>query len=92
MTNGTDEPPTLIVRRTISIARERVFDAWLDPARLALFMRPRGEGHADVTVDPRVGGSFRIVMITRPAREGTVPPHVLAHRPSKTTGLHLAVE
>jgi len=52
----------LVVRRLIPIDRERVFDAWLDPARLARFMCPTTAKRATADVDPRVGGRFRIVM------------------------------
>jgi uncharacterized protein YndB with AHSA1/START domain len=51
------------VRRFIPVPRERVFAAWLDPASLAQWMRPKGMTDAKVEVDPRVGGKFRIVMI-----------------------------
>ncbi len=54
---------TLSIRRTIKASPEAVFAAWLDPATITRFMA----GGADQTVteartDPRVGGSFRIVM------------------------------
>jgi len=54
---------SLTVERTIAAPHEQVFDAWLDPAMLARFMLP-GEGMSVPTAetDPRVGGSFRIVM------------------------------
>jgi uncharacterized protein YndB with AHSA1/START domain len=52
----------LVVRRVIPIRRERVFDAWLDPVRLARFMCPTTAKRATAEVDPRVGGRFRIVM------------------------------
>lgn len=52
---------TLVVRRTIPVAREDVFAAWLDAASLATWMCP-GEARSTAEVDPRVGGSFRIVM------------------------------
>jgi len=52
----------LVVRRLIPIPRERVFDAWLDPARLARFMLPMTTARATAEVDPRVGGRFRILM------------------------------
>src|SRR5205085_9730927 len=54
---------TLVVRRFIPAARERVFAAWLNPASLAQWMRPGGMTDARVQVDPRVDGKFRIVMI-----------------------------
>src|SRR4051794_2960908 len=57
---------TLVVRRVIPAPRERVFAAWLDPARLSKWMRPGGVTGATVEVDPKVGGKFRIVMIEGP--------------------------
>lgn len=56
----------LTVRRTIGAPRQKVFDAWLSPAKLALFMRTAKDG----LVAPRVetdavkGGRFLIVMAT----------------------------
>ena len=52
----------LVVRRVIPVARERVFAAWLDPVSLARWMCPGPVVGADVELDPRVGGKFRIVM------------------------------
>ena len=54
--------PVLVVRRQLAVPRERVFEAWLDSGSLAQWMRPMGCTHATVTVDPRVGGGFRILM------------------------------
>ena len=59
---------TLVVRRFIPVPRERVFEAWLDPASLKQWMRPGGMTDATAEVDPRVGGRFRIVMIEGPKR------------------------
>ena len=69
MTSG-DAKPVLVVRRQIAVPRARVFEAWLDSESLAQWMRPGAMTHATVTVDPRVGGGFRIVMQGRP--EGDV--------------------
>ncbi len=78
---GTDEAaPVLVVRRQIAVRRERVFQAWLDSESLAQWMRPGNFTHATVSVDPRVGGGFRIMMEGRP--EGDVE-----HR-----GEYLAIE
>jgi uncharacterized protein YndB with AHSA1/START domain len=54
---------TLTVQRTLKASPEAVYAAWLDPATIRRFMA----GGADQTVteartDPRVGGTFRIVM------------------------------
>ena len=79
--NATDQTtPVLVVRRQMAVPRERVFQAWLDSESLAHWMRPAGTTHATVTVDPRVGGGFRIVM------EGA--PHGCVEH----TGEYLAIE
>jgi glutathione S-transferase len=62
MTATDEAAPVLVVRRQIAVRRERVFEAWLDSASLARWMRPGDCTTATVTVDPRVGGGFRIVM------------------------------
>jgi uncharacterized protein YndB with AHSA1/START domain len=62
MTGMKEEAPVLVVRRQMAVPRERVFRAWLDSESLAHWMRPMDCTNATVTVDPRVGGGFRIVM------------------------------
>jgi uncharacterized protein YndB with AHSA1/START domain len=62
MTAIDEAAPVLVVRRQIAVPRERVFEAWLDSESLAQWMRPGSFTRATVTVDPRVGGGFRIVM------------------------------
>jgi len=59
----TDESASasLVVRRTIPVPREEVFAAWLDPETLPTWMCPGG-GRTTAQLDPKVGGSFRIVM------------------------------
>ena len=52
----------VVVRRTIDAPAEALFDAWLNPDSLALWMRPRGVSHSEAKVDPEVGGAFEIVM------------------------------
>ena len=75
----------VVVRRTIPIPRERVFDAWLDPERLARFMRPGSTGRTTAKVDARVGGRFRIVMFHANAKVGTehTGEYLLIERPSR---------
>ena len=62
MTVVDEAAPVLVVRRHMAVPRERVFEAWLDSESLAHWMRPGTMTHATVTVDPRVGGGFRIAM------------------------------
>jgi glutathione S-transferase len=62
MTATDEAAPVLVVRRQIAVPRARVFEAWLDSESLAHWMRPGDCTTARVTVDPRVGGRFRIVM------------------------------
>jgi len=80
MTATDEHAPVLVVRRQMAVPRERVFAAWLDSDSLARWMCPMGVTRATVTVDPRVGGGFRIVM------EGT------AHGAVEHTGEYLAIE
>jgi uncharacterized protein YndB with AHSA1/START domain len=81
MTVTDEAAPVLVVRRQIAVPRERVFEAWLDSESLAQWMRPLDFTHATVTVDPRVGGGFRIVM------EGRTDGGDYEHR-----GEYLAIE
>ena len=62
MTAIDDSAEPLVVRRLISVPRELVFAAWLDPVSLAQWMCPGSVTGATVEIDPRVGGQFRIVM------------------------------
>ena len=81
MTVTDDAGPVLVVRRQIPVPRERVFAAWLDSESLAEWMRPGDFGHSIVTVDPRVGGGFRILMQKGPT-----------HDPIEHRGEYLAIE
>lgn len=67
---------TLTVRRTIAASAEELFDAWLDPESLAVWMRPGATKDTTVEVDARVGGAFRIVMHT----PGGPVPHTGSYR------------
>ncbi len=62
MTPAPAPETELVVRRLVRAARERVFAAWLDPVSLSRWMCPGTVFGADVWLDPRVGGKFRIVM------------------------------
>jgi uncharacterized protein YndB with AHSA1/START domain len=58
----TSAAPRVEVATTIRAPRDRVFDAWLDPDRLARFLCAGDTHVARIEVDPRVGGMFHVVM------------------------------
>jgi uncharacterized protein YndB with AHSA1/START domain len=62
MTAGEERPDRLIVRRVMRAAREAVFAAWTDPESMREWMCPGDIMSADAQLDPRPGGSYRIVM------------------------------
>jgi uncharacterized protein YndB with AHSA1/START domain len=55
-------PAIVVVRRTIPATAEELFDAWLDPEALAIWMRPGTVRRTTASVDARVGGRYEIVM------------------------------
>jgi uncharacterized protein YndB with AHSA1/START domain len=83
VTAERDSGGTLVVRRFISVPRERVFAAWLDPASLAQWMRPDKTTDATAEVDPRVGGKFRIVMIQGQERYEHTGEYLVIERPER---------
>jgi uncharacterized protein YndB with AHSA1/START domain len=68
--NAVAQVPTVTVRREIAAPAAELFDAWLDPGKLSVWMRPFDTERATVKVDPRVGGEFEIVMHTP---KGAIP-------------------
>lgn len=52
----------VVVRRTIAASAEDLFDAWLDPKALAIWMRPGSIVATMATLEPRVGGRYEILM------------------------------
>lgn len=51
------------VERLLPVRPETVFDAWTNPESLRQWMSPGSAVVGSVECDPRVGGSFRIVML-----------------------------
>src|SRR5664280_3463683 len=58
-------PFELSMRRLIRAPRERVYDALISADALRLWMGPRGMAVTEMTVDPRVGGAWRMAMCSR---------------------------
>jgi uncharacterized protein YndB with AHSA1/START domain len=55
---------SLTVQRKIAASADDLFDAWLDAESLGSWMKPSGTRETRAETDARVGGSFRIVMVT----------------------------
>ncbi len=52
----------IVVKRTIPATVDEVFDAWLDADALSQWMLPGDHRRNTVSVDPRVGGAYEIIM------------------------------
>lgn len=59
---STNTTTSLRLTRVINASPDAVFRAWTDPAQLARWSCPEGMTVADVQVDLRVGGRYRIRM------------------------------
>ncbi|MDB4943271.1 MAG: Activator of Hsp90 ATPase 1 family protein [Labilithrix sp.] len=59
---------TLTFERSLSVSREKVFDAWTQPQHVAAWWDPTGTPLRECTIDLRKGGSFRFV------NDGHSPP------------------
>jgi uncharacterized protein YndB with AHSA1/START domain len=53
----------IAITRTFAAARERVFDAWTDPAQFAHWFGGAGTTVEDVSMDVRPGGEWRARMV-----------------------------
>jgi uncharacterized protein YndB with AHSA1/START domain len=53
-------PTSLVIRRSFEAPVDRLFNAWLTPEVMRVFLSGTGTKVLDVTVDPRAGGSYRI--------------------------------
>jgi uncharacterized protein YndB with AHSA1/START domain len=56
------ELATARIERVLPAVPEVVYDAWLDENAMRQFMCPHPGHVSEVTVDPRLGGSLRVVM------------------------------
>ena len=55
---------TLEVSKHIPASPQRLFDAWTDPNEMAQWFFVSPDWHAEAEVDLRVGGSYKLTMIT----------------------------
>jgi uncharacterized protein YndB with AHSA1/START domain len=59
---ASTSPVSINVRRRIAAPAGDLFAAWLDPARVAQWLRPGSTVKTDARIDAVVGGSFQIDM------------------------------
>jgi uncharacterized protein YndB with AHSA1/START domain len=60
---ATPAVPALVLRRTYNAPRQRVFDAWTKPELVAKFFGPGDVTVPEIELDPRTGGTYRILMV-----------------------------
>ena len=72
---------TLLLRRTFTASRQRVFRAWLEPQALECWLRPRGLSMTVRTLEAHVGGTFHFDLENGSSIIGTylniIPPEKL---------------
>jgi uncharacterized protein YndB with AHSA1/START domain len=66
-----DDTATLVLRRTFAAPRDRVFRAWIEPAALERWLRPRGIRVTVGMLEVRVGGRFRFDLEDGSSIQGT---------------------
>ncbi len=59
---GPTEVPAVRLTRVLPFDRDTVFRAWIDPRILAVWFGPRDMQALEVTLEARVGGTYRFTM------------------------------
>jgi len=59
MATKKTEKPSLEIKRFINAPRNRVYEAWTDPAQLREWFGPENVRTRELVADARVGGKFR---------------------------------
>ena len=62
--NAVVSPAVVEVRRVINAPPAALFEAWLDPASVGIWLCPFDGTHTDATIDARVGGDYTFDMHT----------------------------
>jgi uncharacterized protein YndB with AHSA1/START domain len=71
-TATADADLMLVITRTFDAPRERVFDAWLDPAQIGKWIGPRSVRAETKELSPKAGGHYRIHMRGADGSDGPV--------------------
>jgi glutathione S-transferase len=72
MTTKTADKTSLEIKRFIKAPRERVYQAWTDPAQLKEWWGPEGVRTRNFTADARVGGKYRWDLFNQEGEEVSV--------------------
>ncbi len=83
MTTKTPDKVSLDITRVINAPRDRVYEAWTDPAQLKEWFGPENVQTRDLIADARVGGRFRWRLINSEGEEMTVSGEYRELQPGK---------
>lgn len=83
MAAGEERGDWLVMRKVIQASREEVFAAWIDPESMGEWMCPGDTVAVEAQFDPRVGGTYRIVMKTPTRTVGHTGEYLVVDPPSK---------
>jgi uncharacterized protein YndB with AHSA1/START domain len=64
--NELEREKEVVISKLIPVARETVWRAWTEGPMIARWWGPNGVTIPEATLDPRVGGRMRIVMLAGP--------------------------
>ncbi len=78
-----EHPDRLVIRKVIPASREEVFAAWIDPESIRHWMCPGDILTAEAQLDPRVGGSYRIVMKSQTREYDHTGEYLVIEPPSR---------
>jgi uncharacterized protein YndB with AHSA1/START domain len=81
--NAVANVSTLKLSREIAAPATELFDAWLDPAKLAIWMRPSDVRRSKARVNARLGGEFEVVMQTPSGKIPHTGAYVVIDRPRR---------
>jgi uncharacterized protein YndB with AHSA1/START domain len=81
--NAALSPATVVVHRTIAASPEELFDAWLDPEAVGIWMRPGAILTTLAKIDARVGGHYEFVMHSESATYPTSGTYRVIDRPHR---------
>jgi len=83
MSGKTAEKTSLEIKRFINVPRNRVYQAWTDPAQLREWFGPENVRTRDLVAETRVGGKFRWDLTNPEGEEMTVEGEYLDLQPGR---------